>query len=193
MVYLGIALLLLVIIAPIFSLLPSARQKEQMGLRRTAMADGFRVDLTQIDDPDADPTAYLSNTGKPLPRIIKVAAYRLPRRRPDNWRSLPRINWQIARRAGTSSVELPDGWVHLQPLHLATSAALKAFFQNAVAHLPDDVIMVEEDTFVVSVYWREKGGEDALSGVMAFVHECVQVPAIEPGLPDEIGSNVEGE
>ncbi|XOV89402.1 MAG: hypothetical protein ACFHX7_05800 [Pseudomonadota bacterium] len=179
MVYLGIVLLLLVIIAPIFSLLPSARQKQQMALRRMGMAEGIRVDLTQVEDPDPDPAAYVSNTGKPLPRIIKVAAYRLPRPRPNNWRDLPRCNWQIGRCKNASTGELPDGWVYLQPLHEATSEAMKDFLGRALPTLPDDVIVVEEETYVVSVYWREIGGEDALRQVLAFMKACVQVAPLD--------------
>ncbi|HCC44491.1 MAG TPA: hypothetical protein DEQ32_08855, partial [Gammaproteobacteria bacterium] len=60
MVYLIIGIVLLIVLVPIFSVLPSARQKQQMMMRQTARAAGVSVDLTIIDDPNPDQDKYLS-------------------------------------------------------------------------------------------------------------------------------------
>ena len=59
MIYLIIGFALLLIIAPIFAILPSARQKEQMNMRRKAMAEGVSVELTSIQDPVPNQDKYI--------------------------------------------------------------------------------------------------------------------------------------
>ena len=100
MVYLLIGGILLLIVAPIIRILPSRRQKEQMALRRTASSNGLTVELTHIDDPDPDPEKYLSNTGRPLPRVMAVIAYRKPVKKPAEWRRIPAVDWCVVRRQG---------------------------------------------------------------------------------------------
>ena len=54
MVYVLIGVILLAIIVPIISVLPSARQKERMQMRMVARAAGVSVELTSIDDPNSE-------------------------------------------------------------------------------------------------------------------------------------------
>ena len=49
MVYLFIGLVLMMLIAPIVSILPGKSQKQIMAVRRAAMARGISVELTTID------------------------------------------------------------------------------------------------------------------------------------------------
>jgi hypothetical protein len=51
-VYVLVGVILIVIIVPIISVLPSARQKERMQMRMIARAAGVSVELTSIDDPN---------------------------------------------------------------------------------------------------------------------------------------------
>ena len=58
MVYLIIGIAILLIIVPIFAVLPSAKQKAQMALRQQAQRAGVNVGLTQINDPQPDQPKY---------------------------------------------------------------------------------------------------------------------------------------
>lgn len=179
MVYLGIAFVVLLIIAPIIALIPSARQKEQMALRRAARERGLRPELTTIDDPNPDADQYRSVTGKALPAKLRCIAYRCPRSRPDNWRSLPAIEWSVVR-AGGSDDALPVGWRWEVALPEAASDELRSALTSGLASMPDDVIKVDESHYTLSVYWREKGGMDAFEQIARIL---TGLAAVEPHAP----------
>jgi len=173
MIYVAIALVLVLVIAPIISVLPSARQKEQMSLRKIAMSAGFSIDLTHIDDPDPDPEKYLSNTGKPLPRVMPAIAYRLPRR---GMRDVPLMDWCVVRRSDSKLDELlPPGWTWVSGATANMSNEFKTFLHGSLEKLPNDVIRVEEVNRIVSVYWNEQGGTDAVNAIIAFAKHCVAI------------------
>ena len=98
MVYFIIGIVLLVIVVPIFSVLPSARQRQQMKMRQGARAAGVSVDLTTIDDPNPEQDKYISHTGRSIPARLNVAGYRIQRRRQQNWRRLPEVDWCLKRK-----------------------------------------------------------------------------------------------
>ena len=175
MVYLAIAVVLILIIAPIFAILPSKRQKEQMALRRIAMSEGLSVELTRIEDPDPDPQKYLSNTGKPLERVMAVIAYRYARRRPANWRQVARVDWCLVRRQGAGGEGLPPNWTWEAGTTDRLSSAMRSFIGDNLAKLPNDVVRVEEINYVISVYWNEQGGTEAVNAIIGFVKDCALV------------------
>ncbi len=183
MVYLAIALLLLVVIAPIFAVLPSSRQKAQMALRRAATEARFTVELTRIDDPDPDPQKYLSNTGKPLPRILHVAAYRMARPRTSDWRRLAAADWCIVKSGRPAGNGLPSGWAFDDGS--PNQPTLTPEFTSRLERLPNDVVRVEATRNFISVYWNEApgsadGGLEALAMLGDFVQTCA---LITPALP----------
>ena len=185
MVYIIIVVVLIMIIAPIIAVLPSTRQKEQMALRRTAMALGFSVQLTRIDDPDPDPEKYLSNTGKPLERVMSVVAYRLPRKRPKDWRRLPQIDWCLVRKHDATMPDLPPGWVwELHPGDRVSPEFLK-FLTTQVNRLPADIVRIEEAGYLISAYWNEHGGEDAVNAITKFITECAGILPYSSEIMDE--------
>ncbi|MCB1692900.1 MAG: hypothetical protein KDI19_09045 [Pseudomonadales bacterium] len=168
MVYLLIGGILLLIVAPIIRILPSRRQKEQMALRRTASSNGLTVELTHIDDPDPDPEKYLSNTGRPLPRVMAVIAYRKPVKKPAEWRRIPAVDWCVVRRQGGKATGLPEGWDWDVPLPAHANTKLASFVVGALTTLPDDAVKVEERSWIVSVYWNERGGVEGLNAIIDF-------------------------
>jgi len=180
MVYVGIAIVLLLIIAPIIAILPSKRQKEQMAMRRMAMSAGLSVELTRIADPDPDPEKYLSNTGKPLARVMPAVAYRLSRRRPPNWRQVPQVDWCLVRREAANAPGLPPRWAWEEPYDERMSNELKEFFLQNLAGLPNDVVRVDEAKYVLSAYWNEHGGEQAVASIVEFLRGCSQVTPYVP-------------
>ena len=161
MVYLIGLFVLLMIAAPIIAILPSAEQKAQMEKRKLAMAQNVRVEFTHIDDPDPDPEKYISNTGRPLERKLAVKAYRMALRRPSEWREEPSSNWAFIRRLGqsdgTKNGFLIPYWESEDVPDDGFPEKWRVFFEERIPGFPDDVVRVEENNFIVSVYWQEQG------------------------------------
>ena len=82
MEYLIVVGILLMIVAPIMAVLPTPSQRKKMALRKAAMSLGINVEITSIDDPDPLQAKYLSSSGKQLPPILNVVAYRVQYVRP---------------------------------------------------------------------------------------------------------------
>lgn len=171
MVYLIIGLVLLIIIVPIFSVLPSRRQREQMAMRKAAREAGVSVELTSIDDPNPDQEKYISHIGKKIPAKLKVAGYRIQRRRVGDWRRLPSVNWCLKKK-------LEDGWQWTEAGD-AMSEELKRFVDAEVHHLPADVEQVEESGYNIVVYWHERvKGSEAV--VLNFLKSCAELALHKP-------------
>ena len=170
MVYLIIGIILLIVAVPIFSVLPSARQKQQMLMRQTARTAGVAVDLTIIDDPNPDQDRYLSHTGRKIPAKLEVVAYRMQRQRGHDWQRLPDLSWGLERR-------LDVGWVWVTDGELL-SKELRNFLDRAIDGLPADVERIEESGHKISVYWHERaeGDEDY---VLKFLRQCAHLPLHE--------------
>lgn len=186
MVYVLIGVAILFIVGPIIAVLPSKRQREQMAMRKQAMARGVSIEFTSIEDPDPDPEKYLSNTGKPLERIKKVVAYRILRPKPSGWRQMPRIDWCVVRAGDSPGDELADGWQwekRLPPPEMSNE--LRSFLANRLQKMPNDVVRVDEVRFVISVYWNERGGEQALLEIMDFLSECTGINPAKPTAESE--------
>jgi hypothetical protein len=169
-----IAFILCLIIGPILLILPSPRQKEQMAFRREAMNRAITVELSTIDDIDPDPEKYLSSLGKALPRVIKCIAYRHSRKRPAEWRRLPRVNWKLVRRTGNDN-RLPAGWDWQDTDAEALPPKFRESLISKLEELPADVLCLEETGYMVSLYWREQGGTDAMHRVCEFLESLSQV------------------
>jgi len=149
-------------------------------MRRMAMSAGLSVELTRIEDPDPDPEKYLSNTGKPLERVMQAVAYRFPRPRPPNWRRVPQVNWCVVRREAANAPGLPPDWAWEEPYDDRMSNELKEFFLRNLAGLPNDVVRVDEEKYVLSAYWNEHGDEQAVASIVEFLKGCSRVTPYVP-------------
>jgi hypothetical protein len=181
MVYIIIVVVILIIISPIIANLPNARQKQQMQMRKQAMAAGINIDLTHIDDPDPNPDDYLSSTGKPLPRVMAVFAYRMPRRRSEANYHKPPSQWRLVRRAGPAVPGLPAAWQWQDTDPAQLSLALRQFLETRIADLPADVNRLEEEKFIISAYWRESDEGAGLTKLIDFLKDCAALDAITDG------------
>jgi len=177
MTYLIIAVILLIIIVPIFSVLPSARQREQMAMRKAAREAGVSVELTSIDDPNPDQEKYTSHLGKKLPTVVKVAGYRLQRRRIGDWRRLPQVNWCLQKKK-------KSGWQWREEASEHLSAELKDYLDEVVETLPTDVEQVEESGYNIVVYWHERQ-EGTEEKVFDFLRKCAELPLHRPEENDD--------
>ncbi|MGI9323368.1 MAG: hypothetical protein ACR2PJ_07285 [Pseudomonadales bacterium] len=175
MTYLIIGAILLLVLLPALSILPSARQRQQMKMRRQAMEAGIAVELTSIADPNPDQEKYVSSTGKAIAPELQLACYRLQRPRAGDWRRLPTVDWRLQKKAALDGEQT---FGHLVAVELPTdtmSDELLAFLAAKLSSLPQDVQQVEEVSYNIAVYWqeREAGTEEA---VIDFLKECSQLP-----------------
>ena len=178
MEYLIIGLALLVIIVPSIAILPTARQRQQMAMRNAARAAGVSVQLVSIPDPNPDQDKYLTHTGRPIPPLLQVARYHVQRRRSEDRRVAPALDWALQKQA--------DGaWRWREAPGAAMDAELAAWLELSVRSLPEDVAQVEEKDCDISVYWREReaGGERR---VLDFLAACAAQPRRRPGAGENI-------
>ena len=176
MVYVFIGLILVAIIVPIISVLPSARQKERMQMRMIARAAGVSVELTSIDDPNPKQGKYIAYTGKPLPTVLNVVAYRLQRKREVDWRHLPKVSWCMFRG-------LDNNWHWKTELNEAMNKELVKWVEAVAPDLPADVVQVEEDSYNICVYWHERSRGDE-QAVLDFLKQSTKLSLIESRFAD---------
>ena len=176
MVYVLIGAILLAIIVPIISVLPSVRQKERMQMRMVARAAGVSVELTSIDDPNPKQDKYIAYTGKPIPAVLKVVAYRFQRKRERDWRHFPKVSWCLLR-------DLESNWHWKSEPDEVMNKELIRWLEEVAPRLPTDVVQIEEDSYNICVYWHERttGDEQA---VLDFLKNCAELPLIEPDSAD---------
>ena len=188
MVYLFIFFILLLILIPFFRMLPSKRQKEQMAMRRTAMAAGISVKLTSIDDPESpaqqSPPHRVQPSqpprGRSLRPKLKVVAWQYQCREPQDrtQRLLPKGAWCLQRVSSLSEhqqdMTLTDEWIWLQSPDAASLQPLSTWLKTTLKSLPKDVQQIEVKHAVVAVYWHEQraGTEQE---VIDFLKGCVAI------------------
>ena len=178
MVYLFIFFVLLLIFIPFLRMLPSKRQKEQMAMRRTAMAAGISVKLTRIDDPD--PQEQQARSSYMARLVIKpkleVIAWQYQCRQPQTQRQLPPSNWCLQRVSAPNqhAMTLMDEWVWLEAPDSVSLKPLSTWLKTTLKSLPKDVKQIEAKHAVVAVYWLEQraGTEQE---VIDFLKGCVAV------------------
>lgn len=176
MAYVLIGVILIAIIVPIISVLPSARQKERMQMRMNARAAGVSVELTSIDDPNPKQDKYITYTGKRIPAVLKVVAYRLQRKRKSGWRQLPEVSWCLFK-------DLDENWCWKSEPNEGMNRQLTEWLENIAPDLPTDVVQVEEDSYSICVYWHESNRGDE-QVVLDFLKRTAELPLIESGSAD---------
>ena len=62
---------------------------------------------------------------------------------------------------------------------------MQAFVVAGVALLPDDVVCIEENNRIVSLYWHERSGQSGLHAVRDFLNGCIAVKPVAPA--DDLG------
>lgn len=173
--------ILALVIAPLFAILPNARQRQQARMRAAARAAGINVSITTIEDPDPDPERYVSASGRSLERKLPVTAWGRPRSRPRDWRKRQQPEWAFARVEGTQEAGLPPGWSEVNPMAGEEMQALRKGVIAALDQLPDDVVQVGEQGFVVSVYWHERS-EETFDTVAGFLQDAAGATVFRPSV-----------
>lgn len=146
MSYIIIGLILALMLAPVFWIMPSASQKRQMQLRQRAMSIGFQVKLCPL------PQTYRERVRQQ--DEVQGVVYRLP------WRASlstkERFNHLILRHEdGADSQPIDSPFDRLMPAWLSG--------------LPEYVMALELSNAGVAIYWREQGGIERLEPLHASV------------------------
>jgi len=177
MTYFLIGLVVLLVVVPIVSILPNQKQRAVMKIRNSAMSRGIGVELTSIPDHAAEAVKRVSGSGRAISPVLKVAAYRRYRKRPQSRHDLAAISWSLLRVAEGDDT-LPAHWHWLEQPGLEDPEPLKLFLANKVKHLPESVVLVTEKNRAVSVHWTESGEAHQAEAIFSFLDDCINWPDI---------------
>ena len=150
MAYLIIALVLALIIAPLFSILPSKAARQIMVVRRAAMARGIAVELTTIDDPNPNQEKYRSNTGRQLAAKLSVGAYKGVARKSSKYPA-----WSVVRQGSPTEDSDVSGFRPATETPIPSD--LRLFLTEAAKDLPSSVHQIAWDGRQLVVFWVETG------------------------------------
>ncbi|MEE8059092.1 MAG: hypothetical protein V3T17_14835 [Pseudomonadales bacterium] len=139
MTYLIIFAVIALLLAPVFWMMPSPRQKRQMQLRQYAMSLGLVVKVCDL------PQTHRAKVRKEDPE--QGVNYSLPWRRPG---SNSGVFHFICVRDEQEMLSLTKGSVVLSILSMALS------------DLPETVVAIEYTSSGVGIYWRETGASDGV-------------------------------
>jgi hypothetical protein len=128
-------------------------------MRARARTHGIHMEITQLDDLDAEPQARVTSGGVKLEPKVMCAAYRLGMRRLA--RAAPQ--WKILRKSGANDGPI-DGWIWA-----TRPAGDSAYWQEVgevLRALPSDALACATDASEVTCWWRERTtAEDAETSV----------------------------
>lgn len=172
MIYILIGLVLLFVVVPIISILPNEEQRALMKVRKIAMSRGIGVELTTIPDHAAQAVKRISGSGRPITPVIKVAAYRRYRKRPQSRHDLPAISWSVLK-ADEGDDALPGKWKWQEQPALQNAQSLKLFLAEKLEYLPESVVSVTEKNRAVSVHWIESGDACQAEIIFSFLDDCI--------------------
>lgn len=149
-----IVFVVLSLMGSVMWVMPTKREKFLMKLRLQARQEGFQVQLVRLTAPRA-----LGNMDE---ESTNVAAYRLPRTNLAKGEGALIKPWQVFRVNALANEGLPEGWCWKIGERQLNTAQLACLNQR-IANLPEDVWAIESSPVHVTVYWKERSGEDKLT------------------------------
>jgi hypothetical protein len=150
--WLIVTVVLLVAFGPVLWLVPSRRDRALARMRTRARTLGVTVELVALPDPDPTPQARVSAGGRPRHPTIAGVAYRYPLARATPLAPA----WSIVRGPSSGPGAMP-GWQWT-----GAAAGLPGYWQEAaaiLARVPGDVFAAEVDPGRVTLFWRERVGD----------------------------------
>lgn len=147
-----IVLAITLIIGSMMWILPSAREKRQMQLRRAAQASGLRVQLVKLDF-------------KGILEPISCTAYSLSRHRGEKAKDL----WKYYNK-NTDHTEQQSAWQSsvdnvTRPLFEPLNDPEPGHLEEILAELPHDWLAVEQRSDATVLYWLERGEEESVAQI----------------------------
>lgn len=172
LVWIVIALVLIVVVGPIFWLLPSKRDRRVAQLRTAARGAGLVVEVVALPKVDAAVHERVSAGGAPRSPNIDCAAYRLLLAKPLHgapcWRLL-----KSERERGA----LP-GWVARQPRNLPMP--VDDYWRqvgSVVDALPGGCVGVEANEQAIAWFGKERLGESSPQALVEEIRAGLDVIA----------------
>lgn len=168
MTYLLIGLVLVLIIAPIVSILPSRSQKQIMQIRQTMMGRGVSIELTEIDDPEPNQAKYQTSTGRQLAAKLKVTMYK---KTTTNREASQRVAaWRV-----TCDFKSDPKMPQFQPVSSsAIPAKAESLLQSRAVDLPESTAQIAWDGKTLAVFWVEQASSELAEKVFTFLDEGLQ-------------------
>ena len=146
MSYLIIVIVVMLVLSPVFWIMPSPAQKRQMQLRQQAMTLGFMVKITDL------PQSHRAKVRKE--KVEQGVAYRLP--------------WEVKRKHPQGgeyllmrdTAETPSGLDNSN-----FSRQMHLLMQDTLLQLPNSVVALEYAAPGLALYWREHGDVELISSL----------------------------
>lgn len=133
--YLIIVVVMLLVLSPVFWMMPSPKEKRQMQLRQRAMSLGFQVKICDLPQ-----THVAVVRQEPAEQgVVYRLLWREKKRSADNFHHVI-----LRHQADEDKPKLPE----------ATSSLLL----GTLALMPEQVVALEYASSGVALYWRERGG-----------------------------------
>ncbi|MET0378493.1 MAG: hypothetical protein ABW049_05805 [Spongiibacteraceae bacterium] len=151
MVYVIVILVLAMVVGPVLWMRPSAGQARQAQLRMRARELGLDIRIAEL------PQTHRARVRRE--DTFQGVVYRLPVFDP---RTVVALSHRVVRDAAEAAWEVEG-----DPL----PARLQASFERVCALLPADVVAVELGPQGPAVYWRERGGDEAVAAIAAQLRE----------------------
>lgn len=171
--WLIIALILIAAFGPIVWMVPSRTDRRLANMRARARVHGMQVEVTQLADLNAPPSARVTAGGRRLEPTVRCAVYRVGLHRLA--KAAPR--WKIIRSPDPGGAPIP-GW------RWDSAADGDAVYWQQVADvvgtLPADALACAADSSEVACWWRERAGaEDAIARVDALHDSLTKLVEIQ--------------
>lgn len=147
-----IVLAITLIIGSMMWILPSPRERQQMHLRKAALACGIRVQLVKLEV-------------KGLREPISCTAYGLPWTRGEKPKSLWKYYNKNADYGQTQSAWQSDIVATTQPSFESLNPVDLDYLESMLCELPSDWLAVEQRSDATVLYWLEKGEEEAVKRI----------------------------
>jgi len=164
--WLIITLILLAAFGPVFWVMPSSNDRRLAKMRSRARTLGLRVEMTQLPDLAAQPSARVTAGGRRLEPMVSCAAYHLAL--PQMARAAPQ--WRLLRSRAESSGPFAGWQWDSQP---AGDASYWERLATIVAALPADALACGAQASEVACWWREHAAAENAERSVELLHETL--------------------
>lgn len=151
--------LMLLVIMPIFWVLPTAKQRQESRLRQHASQLDLHVSLAQLPQLHARPEDRVDSAGRQLAPVIHCGRYALIVDDKSPTEALL-SSWRLRRSAtvvgGLLADERLSGWYLVSQPWTLSDVAVKPIV-DCLERLPKSALMLESAPPELAVYWLETG------------------------------------
>ena len=158
-----IVLILIAAFGPVLWILPSRRDRRLAKMRSRARVLGMQVELTQLPDLAAEPTARVTAGGRRLEPMLSCAVYRLPMLQPA--RAAP--HWRLLRSASDAAGP-HAGWQWDSPV--VGDGGYWRTISAVLDELPVDALACSAQATEVACWWLERAPAETAEAAVDSLH-----------------------